>query len=52
VRTRRPKVKIKILAAQGVADLLTAPMHGRKHTEMDEFVKTCGESKNAWKWQH
>jgi len=27
-RTRRPKVKIKILAAQGVADLLTALMHG------------------------
>jgi hypothetical protein len=27
VRARRPKVKIRILAAQGVADLLTAPMH-------------------------
>jgi len=26
VHTRRPKVKV--LAAQGVADLLTAPMHG------------------------
>jgi len=26
VRTRRPKVKI--LAAQGVADLLTVPLHG------------------------
>jgi len=38
VRARRPKVKIKILAAQGVADLLTAPLHGRYHTGMDEFV--------------
>jgi len=51
VRTRRPKVKIKILAAQGVADLLTAPLHGRKNTEMDGLVKTFGERKNAWNWQ-
>jgi hypothetical protein len=52
VRTRRPKVKIKILAAQGVARLLTALLHGRYHTEPDQFVKTYGERKNAWKWQH
>jgi hypothetical protein len=32
VRARRPKVKIKILAAQGVADLLTVPLHDQTVT--------------------
>jgi len=50
-RARRPKVKIRIPAAQGVADLLTAPLHGRYHTGMDEFVNGVIRSSGQMKSQ-